>query len=187
MAGSLYFWLNRLADGVQPAPLFAGRGFVFARPVGLLLSGYLLWLGASFRLLQNNPGGIIAAMAIVALAGALWHRQQVSRGQSPSLLAWLKQEWRYVLTVEVLFSLAFGLWVYYKAHNPNIETAGGEKWMEIAFLNAFCAASIFRRKTLAVRFGITTTIWLCPDGMITQLTGLSPPPPLTCTSPPSLP
>ena len=29
------------------------QGFTLARPVGFLVSGYILWLGASFRLLQN--------------------------------------------------------------------------------------------------------------------------------------
>jgi YYY domain-containing protein len=150
------------------------RGFVFARPVGLLLSGYLLWLGASFRLLQNNPGGIIVAMVIVAVSGALWHRQQASRGESPSLRAWLKQEWRYVAAVELLFSLVFALWVYYKAHNPNLETAGGEKWMEIAFINGILRSQYFPPQDPWLSgFGISYYYFgYVLMAMITQLTGI---------------
>jgi len=38
--------------------------------------------------------------------------------------------------VELLFALALLGWVIFKSYNPNLETAGGEKWMEIAFINA---------------------------------------------------
>ena len=64
-----FSWLNNLPD----------RGYAFARPVGFLLIGYVLWLGATFRLLQNNIGGILVATVIVAAVGWLWHRQQVQR------------------------------------------------------------------------------------------------------------
>ncbi len=119
------------------------RGFAFARPVGLLLTGYILWLGATFRLLQNNVGGILVTLLLVAATGLVWHRRQVQADHSVSILAWLKQEWRYVVAVELLFNIAFVFWVYYKAHNPNIETAGGEKWMEIAFINGILRSGYF--------------------------------------------
>ena len=38
--------------------------------------------------------------------------------------------------MELLFTLAFAFWTYFKAHNPEITTAGGEKWMEMAFINS---------------------------------------------------
>jgi YYY domain-containing protein len=34
-------------------------------------------------------------------------------------------------------------WVIFKAYNPNIETAGGEKWMEIAFINGILRSDYF--------------------------------------------
>ncbi len=143
------WWLIILIFGLVGWPLafcllrhLPDRGFAFARPVGFLLVGYVLWLGASFRILQNNAGGIIMALFIVAVVGFVWRRQQV-QGGDPSLLAWLRQEWRYALAVELLFSLAFVGWAIYKAYNPNIETAGGEKWMEIAFINGILRSDYF--------------------------------------------
>lgn len=128
-----FSWLRFLPD----------RGFAFARPVGFLLIGYILWLGATFRLLQNNVGGVLITLLLAAGIGLAWHYRRVRARQDPSILEWLKQEWRYVVAVEVLFNVAFLFWVYYKAHNPNIETAGGEKWMEIAFINGILGSTYF--------------------------------------------
>lgn len=118
------------------------RGFAFARPVGLLITGYILWLGGTFHLLQNNAGGIVVALAAVLALGLVWQRQQARAG-SLSMLAWLRQEWRYALSVELLFGLAFVAWTLFKAYNPNIETAGGEKWMEITFINGTLRSDYF--------------------------------------------
>jgi len=48
-----------------------------------------------------------------------------------------------VITVEVLFFLAFAVWAFVRASNPNIETAGGEKTMELAFINAILHSPTF--------------------------------------------
>ncbi len=149
------------------------RGFSLARPVGLLLTGYILWLGASFRLLQNNVGGIIVAMLLVAVVGLVWQRQ-LSANTDSSLLDWLKQHWRYALGVELLFTLVFAGWVYYKAHNPNIETAGGEKWMEIAFINGILRSQYFPpHDPWLSGFGISYYYFgYVLMAMLTQLTGI---------------
>ncbi len=119
------------------------RGFALARPVGLLLTGYILWLGGTFRLLPNSTGGIVVSLGLVLAIGLIWRRQQIRSGDSQSMLDWLRREWRYALTVELLFSLSFAAWVVFKAYNPNIETAGGEKWMEIAFINGTLRSDYF--------------------------------------------
>ncbi len=144
----LIWWLVILVFGLVGWPLafsllrwLPDRGFALARPVGLLTTGYVLWLGGSFRLLQNNLGGVLLALALVLALGVLWQRQQSRSGES--LLAWLRREWRYALTIELLFALAFVAWAVFKAYNPNIETAGGEKWMEIAFINGVLRSDNF--------------------------------------------
>ncbi|RME72551.1 MAG: hypothetical protein D6784_13290 [Chloroflexi bacterium] len=117
------------------------RGFAFARPVGLLLTGYILWLGGSFRLLRNDTAGVLTALLILLVLGWLW-LTRARRGLS-ALRDWLGREWPYALAVEVLFAVAFAGWAVYKAYNPNIETAGGEKWMEIAFINGTLRSDYF--------------------------------------------
>lgn len=118
------------------------RGFAVARVMGLLLTGYLLWLGGTFRLLQNNLSGILIAMTVMLTIG-LMGRWRANPTDARSMRAWLKREWRYVLSVELLFNLAFIGWVMFKSYNPNIETAGGEKWMEIAFINGTLRSDYF--------------------------------------------
>jgi YYY domain-containing protein len=153
----LIFWLVIQIFGLIGLPLsfsllrnLPDRGYALAKPLGLLLSGYVLWLLGSFGLLRNNLGGSLLAMVLVAGLGLIWYHRLYHPGgqkrldQPPGLsedrdlgiLAWLKTNSRYVLTVEAIFALTLIFWSIYKAYNPNIETAGGEKWMEIAFINA---------------------------------------------------
>ncbi len=177
----LVWWLVILLFGLIGWPLAASlfpflpdRGYTLARPVGLLLTGYILWLGASFRLLQNNPGGIIVALTVVAVTGLIWQRRQARPDDAPSLPAWLGQRWRYVLLVEALFAVTYLAWVYYKAHNPNIETAGGEKWMEIAFINGILRSQHFPPQDPWLSgFGISYYYFgYVLMAMVTQLTGI---------------
>lgn len=173
------WWLLLLIFGLVGWPLafsllrhLPDRGYVFARPIGMLLTGYILWLGASFRLLQNSVGGILVAMVFVVAIGLIWYRQLAKEGDS--LLGWLKREWRYVLVVETLFSVAFIGWVYFRAHNPNIETAGGEKWMEIAFINGILRSDYFPPQDPWLSgFGISYYYFgYVMMAKLTQLTGL---------------
>jgi uncharacterized membrane protein len=53
-----------------------------------------------------------------------------------SLLDFVSEQRKLVITVEVLFTLAFVAWAVVRAYAPDkIMSSGGEKWMEIAFLN----------------------------------------------------
>lgn len=115
------------------------RGYAFARAAGLLFSGYTLWIAGSFGLLKNNLGGTILAMVIVSGLGVWWQWQH----RTDSLREWLRTHLKYVLTVETLFALALVGWAVFKSYNPAIETAGGEKWMETAFVNSTLLSPAF--------------------------------------------
>ncbi len=115
-----------------------GRGYAFARPLGLLVAGWGLWLFSVFGWLPNTAGAVAAVLVLLALAGLfLWLRPSSDETDAVPLPRGL------VLTVEVLFATAFVLWALVRAYMPRIETAGGEKWMEIAFLNAVLRAPRF--------------------------------------------
>ncbi|HHS98284.1 MAG TPA: hypothetical protein ENK08_10415, partial [Chloroflexi bacterium] len=104
-----------------------GRGYSFARPLGLLVGGWLFWLLLTFGWLPNTAGAILVVLVLLAAVGLYL----VFRSSDLSL-----PPRRHVLAVELLFIVAFAAWCAVRAHMPRIETAGGEKWMEIAFLNA---------------------------------------------------
>ncbi len=120
-----------------------GRGYPFAKALGLLLVSYLLWLGASLRLLPNDQGGILAALLAVAaiswwLGRAGWRAG--ADGQRP-LLVWLREQRGLVIATELLFLIVLAGWAAFRAYNPDI--AGTEKPMEFAFINGVLRSRFF--------------------------------------------
>lgn len=133
-------------------PSLPGRGYGLARPAGLLLWGYLFWIGASLGLLQNDVGG--AVLALILLAGlsawALfsgrkddgarsWPEQ--ARRSLGEILSWAQVQRRVLWTSEALFLFAFAFLALLRAANPDL--VGTEKPMELAFINAILRAPSF--------------------------------------------
>ncbi|HID61929.1 MAG TPA: hypothetical protein EYP49_04190, partial [Anaerolineae bacterium] len=114
------------------------RGYALAKPLGLLLVSYVLWIGATFGLLHNSVGGIVfSILAVGVFSGWFYAREK----KDSNLLALLKDRRWVIVASEALFALAFGLWALYRAYNPEI--AGTEKPMEFAFLNAILRSGTF--------------------------------------------
>jgi len=121
-------------------PALADRGFSLARALGILVWGYVFWLMASLGLVQNDAGGLLLALILLAgISGASLYRKE----QRKSLTDWLRSNARLIITVEVVFFLAFAAWAFVRASNPNIEVAGGEKTMELGFINAILRSPSF--------------------------------------------
>jgi len=112
------------------------RGYAFARPLGILLTSYVLWIGASFGFLRHSWGGIVFSILVVAVF-SWWFYSRENRG----LASFLRGNRRVVIANEVLFALAFVLFAIYRAYNPEI--MGTEKPMEFAFLNAILRSDTF--------------------------------------------
>jgi len=115
------------------------RGYTFSKAIGLLLASYLLWLGASIGLLRNEPIGIFFSILLV-LAFSTWlYVKKLSLGtnsQPHPLLDFLRHNKKLILCVEILFALALVGWAVLRAYAPDkVMNAGGEKFMEMAFLN----------------------------------------------------
>jgi YYY domain-containing protein len=117
------------------------RGYAFSKALGLLLASYILWLGASLGLLRNDIGGILLAVLLVTGMSA-W---LVFRGQGfGEIQNYLRNNRKLIIGVEILFFLAFLLWTVLRAYaSYKIEPVGGEKFMEIAFLNAILRSPQF--------------------------------------------
>ncbi|MFH1523870.1 MAG: DUF2298 domain-containing protein [Chloroflexota bacterium] len=138
---SLLGWLTfPLAYRLFPA--LVDRGFSLARALGMLVWGYAFWMMASLGIIQNDGGGLLLALTLLIVLSALASWKAIIQRPSP-IVAWLKSNRRMVITVEVLFFLAFAVWAFVRASNPNIETAGGEKTMELAFINAILRSLTF--------------------------------------------
>ena len=115
------------------------RGYTLSRALGLLLTGYVFWLLGSLGLLHNTAGGVLFSLLIVA-GLSLW-AYATRPDKADSLLNWLKDHIRLVITSEALFLLAFAGWAVVRAYNPDI--SGTEKPMDLAFLNGIRASRSF--------------------------------------------
>ncbi len=157
MIDVLRFWLIVQAFALAALPLvwrvlgaLPSRGYVLAKPLGLLLVTYLLWFGASLGLLRNSSGGILLSWLVV-LALSAWMGRNGLRKQAPEagagaerpLFAWLRRHWRLVVVTEVLFLAALVAWAAVRSYSPEITTAGGEKFMELTFLNGILRSERF--------------------------------------------
>ena len=115
------------------------RGFSFSKAAGLLLTSYLVWLGASTGFLRNDSGSFLVALGIL-IAISLWllfrQRGRDEAANDLSLSGFLRQNKSLILAVEILFAVAFLAWALLRAYAPDkVMSAGGEKFMEMAFLN----------------------------------------------------
>jgi YYY domain-containing protein len=142
----LTWWLIVSALGWLAWPLtfaiFRGlrdRGYLLARSVALLFVGYLVWLPASLHWLQNGLPLTYAAIAVLALASflMLWRN-------ADEMGAFLRRRRGLLLLGEAVFGLAFLLFVGIRILNPDLWQPwnGGEKSMDIAYLNA-CLRSAY--------------------------------------------
>jgi YYY domain-containing protein len=113
------------------------RGYAFARPMGLLLWGYIFWLLTSLGILQNSIAGILAAGLIVTTFSVVL----LCRGTWVEIKSWISSHWKNIIIVEALFLLAFIGWVFVRGANPQIQ--GTEKPMELAFINAIIRTKQF--------------------------------------------
>jgi YYY domain-containing protein len=119
------------------------KGYAFSKALGVLLVSYFLWIGASTGILNNDLGGILFAVLLMAAISA-WFYLRGRASFIPDLRSFIKAKWKLVLTVETLFTLALVGWAVVRAFAPyKIEPTGGEKFMEIAFQNAILRSEHF--------------------------------------------
>ena len=145
-----WFWI--LIIGWAALPLawrlfgrFPDRGYALAKPLGLLLWAYALWLGSTVGALHNTLGGAVTAILFVLALSYLLARDawRPDEQRERPLWRWLREHRGEVLFTEGLFLIAYLVWAYVRANSPDIATAGGEKFMEIAFINGVLTSRLF--------------------------------------------
>ncbi|MFO7919121.1 MAG: DUF2298 domain-containing protein [Anaerolineae bacterium] len=114
-------------------PHLPDGGYYLSKGMGILLVSYLVWFGASLRVVTNRPH--VAWSALLLIGGCsffLWRCHRRSLGGR-----W-RQQRRLILIEEGLFSIGFLLFVGLRLLNPDLWQPwfGGEKMMEMAFINA---------------------------------------------------
>src|SRR3954466_3441453 len=141
MTAALRFFVLIEVLGLAATPLvvvaFArlpGRGVAFAKPLGLLLATWLVWMAGSLHVVPNGLGAWIGAVLVLVIGGALaWRRWR------PEL--WTGPPRRWLLWSEGIALVAFAAMALLVAYSPHVRQT--EKPMDMAFVNAAGDARTF--------------------------------------------
>ena len=135
-----FWWLAIFLLGCLAFPLvfaalrgLSDRGYIFGKLLGMLLLAYLAWILSCLHLVAFSHLSTVIVVCVMLASGAT-----LTYAQRRELTAFLRRHWRLLLVEEGLFTLAFLLFVGIRALNPDLWNIylGGEKPMEMAFLNA---------------------------------------------------
>src|SRR5829696_5428009 len=134
MTAALRFFVLIEVLGLAATPLAAlafarlpGRGVAFAKPLGLLLATWLVWVAGSPGIVPNGLAVWIGAAVVLAAAGVLaWRRLR------PPLWEGLAR--RCFLWSEAIALVAFAGMTLLVAYSPDVWQT--EKPMDMAFVNA---------------------------------------------------
>ena len=118
---------------------FPDRGYLLAKPLGLLLAGTITWLLASVEVLQFGFAGALVGVLFVAAMSAL-----IFRTNRQEMLSFFRERKRLLLFAEALFLVAFLSFLAVRAANPDLwhPFRGGEKPMDFAYLNAVARSTV---------------------------------------------
>jgi YYY domain-containing protein len=139
-----YLFIFLLGLAVYPLmrlalPGLADKGYPLSRAFGLVLLGYLSWIGGSTGIPYTRASIAVFLSLIMLLGGALaWYQRQD-----------LRQEWRarrnYFLWIEGLFLAFFLLDLVIRLGNPDLwhPARGGERPMDFSYFNAVLKSTSF--------------------------------------------
>jgi YYY domain-containing protein len=142
------FWLLAIeAIGLLALPLavVAGRalpdrGFFLAKPLGLLLVAWLVFLAASIRVVPFERWSILLALGVVAAASGVALARDGRR-----ILQDLRDRQSTIIAGQIVFFVAFLAFVWLRTLNPDLwhPARGGEKPMDLAYLTAVTRSTYF--------------------------------------------
>lgn len=116
------------------------RGFALARPVGLLLVAWLVWILSSAGVVDFSRRSIGVCIGIVAAGGVALVAPRRS-----AFVQWLSEHRRMILLEEAVFWSLFAAALLIRWANPDLwhPIRGGEKPMDLAYLNAVVKSTHF--------------------------------------------
>lgn len=147
----LSWWLLVTLAGAAALPLawrmlgsLPDRGYLLARPLGLLAIGFVYWLLNSLGFLRNDAGSVVlAALIVLAIGLAVYFRvKNYSGREEPDTLGtwWARNRWA-IITAEVLFLVMLVGFSAVRAHQNAINST--ERPMDLAILAAIVRSDSF--------------------------------------------
>lgn len=138
--GTIVWYLVLLILGVLVFPLvftvFSGlpdRGYPLARMAALLLTAWVAWILSSLNILAFTRWSILLAVGLLAALSVFFGLRKLE-----DLIQYFKSNWKYLLSVEIIFAAAFIFMLVIRINNPDLwqPWMGGEKPMDFTFFNA---------------------------------------------------
>lgn len=137
----MMWWIMLLILGIIFVPLgqvifpdFFDGGFLFLKAIGFAVSGYLMWLLSSLKIVKFTPlSCLVIVLFCTFINGALYFFQRKNKKKMYSL-----QKITVVLAEEVLFFALFLVWTYIRGFRP--EAHGTEKFMDYGFMTTMMRA-----------------------------------------------
>ena len=116
----------------------ADRGWILAKPLGILAIGLAVWLMASLEIMPFGRASVAAAavgVGVLSAAALIFSRA--------AIFAFFRERWKTVAAAEVVFLAAFFAFALIRMANPDLwhPWRGGEKPMDMAYLNAVIKSS----------------------------------------------
>ena len=114
------------------------RGYLFTKPLGLLLVATTAWLLVSANVLQFSFLAVFLALVVLAAISYL-----TLRAIGSDLIDHLRANKRRILRMEILLLVGYVAFLLIRAANPDLwhPWKGGEKPMDFAYLNAVLKSS----------------------------------------------
>ena len=111
------------------------RGYAFAKSLGILLVGFMLWFGTSYEVLRNDSLNAWLALVLLALISFTVVLRIFRRGgqEVPILLSWARSRKPLILACELLFLIGFAFWTLVRAYDPALNHT--EQPMDLMFMN----------------------------------------------------
>ncbi|HEX7103657.1 MAG TPA: DUF2298 domain-containing protein [Nitrolancea sp.] len=119
---------------------FSDLGWGFSRLLGLIVTGYVVWISVSLQLVHFRVPNILVPIGVAMAVIWISFRKQL-RTSWPLLL----QHKRMIVATEIVFFAAFAFFLMLRATNPDLWQTyfGGEKPMEMAYINAIGRSAVF--------------------------------------------
>jgi YYY domain-containing protein len=120
-------------------PGLADKGYPLSRAFGLVLFGYLAWIGGSVGIPYTRA--TIAVIFLVVLLGGGW----LAWYQRAEIREEWRGKWKYFLLAEGLFLAFFLFDLLIRIGNPDLwhPAKGGERPMDFSYLNAILKSTSF--------------------------------------------
>ncbi|MCZ7673719.1 MAG: DUF2298 domain-containing protein [Chloroflexi bacterium] len=144
---AVVWWITAVILGWLSFPLtyvvlrgLPDKGYVLSRIFVQLFLSYFVWITASYGILPNTRSTILIGLVLILLLSALilWRRW-------PEITTFVRSNWKYFLTVELLGIGLFIIAIIIRLGNPDVWDIiwGGEKPMNLSYFNAVLKSTTF--------------------------------------------